>query len=228
MASIFLPSKPILVLRSFSRDKEFVESVGPAPGGILKFSEILLVGDLRRRLSVLKRFIWGRRPFASYVAPHLEEWLGPVAKLDPSLQAFSTEEWQQEVKRLTAVARCVLVLTGNTAGLGWELRFLREHVDPKTVFIALEPEGASRVLWYDVWRFFASADWRLPGADPGAGCILALDEQWNAQVFASNCRSPSDYAWMLRCALLASRSHVRAEVQCVTPWIPPYVHLPWE
>ena len=166
------------------------------------------------------------------LAEHFNRHLGPViavAKPEPVEQILgaarvplSNDEWQFKVKRWMKEAQLIMLMSGQTWGVEWEMRqVIQSGLTHK--LIILFPERPKENMWVQFWRFFGlkrslenqSADDRLEHlleACEGTPWSRCMQEVWNLTrrdaVMARDLRTlvlrPGSKAWLVH-----SRSPVR-------------------
>jgi hypothetical protein len=200
--------RSVLLLRPFAKDRK-------GGGGIRSnvFAQNLgLVGNLWHFSSGSLM-----RTFEEAFAPHVEQSLGPLFALGSPEEHLpprggrriyaSDDEWQEVAQRCSREARYVVVLAGSTPNLTCELQFLRGEVDPRKVFLLIEP--FDRDLWVDVRQTLAEVNWSTPDTDPGPGSVIAFDEHWQAILVASGLRDGKEFAEILSRWISAGNTHAK-------------------
>ncbi len=186
---------PLLYLRSFplDPDPDSISKLSPYPGTRERsFDELL--ERATRRLGVMLA-------------------LGDPGDYLPTpgaLKIYPTDDaWRNCVDRLAKCASAVLVLEGGSRGLAWEFSHLRANVDPRKVFLftLLRRQRKKANKQYrkakrtDIWSAFrdrlSEAGFSNIGADPGAGSILAFNNEWGVHLLAKGLSSERAYRRVL-------------------------------
>jgi hypothetical protein len=120
-------------------------------------------------------------------------------------------EWQTIVMDLLKKSHVVILLAGESSGLVWELRYLRQHIPARRVIMVTPPASATST-WIMQAQALADAGWSIPTCDPGPGCVIAFDETYGTLLLRRGARGPQEYI-----AVIAA--HLRGEVGAeVVPW----------
>jgi len=182
---------PILLLRSFSDDSKKLDKGEGGPAILASYFTFSK---------------WSGDTFEEAITTPLKE-LGPVIalarpgeKLSPLGAArveVSNERWQIEVQQWIETARVVVMILGDTAGLGWEIRQLVETGNlAKAVIVipALSPELLA-ARW-SATRRAASTEpsvSNLPESIPDSAVAIVFSPRGQCEVLTNERRTSATY-----------------------------------
>lgn len=117
----------------------------------------------------------------------------------------SDDDWQDYVIRLAAVSRAIFLVEGDSGGLSWELRHLRESVAPEKIFILTAQRKYRKTfrrkhkasLWGAFRAQLLRAGFVGLDKDPGFGAVLRFDDQLRPRVIARGLKRADAYKKVL-------------------------------
>lgn len=167
--------EPILLLRPFIK-----ETAGGEPI-LTSLGWTALIGPVARAWF---NFVLGRT-FGEKVEASLMRGVGNVVTLGnprnlaPRTGAYRVyvddAHWQDTVVDFARRARAIVLLSGSSGAILWELKTLKTLACTQSVFLIVDESTVSD-RWSAVKRTFEAAGWSLPQEGPGSGSVLAFTE----------------------------------------------------
>ncbi len=203
----------VLFLRPFAFDSREDEMAEPPTSAYNIIGTARLAWGCFRYISGLSSTMQSRLSAAC------AKTIGPVVVLGSPRSWFpgwgpitfyaTTRRWRWAVTRLIKQCRCVVVSIGDSDGLDWELRCLREMASPSRVFLVLDNNQLTSTAegWWVTHAAFGKIGIHVPAEFPGLRSLIAFDHLWRGRVIVSRAKAEAEYAEAIVCRLGTSESH---------------------
>jgi hypothetical protein len=173
---------PVLFLRSFKSDS----------AGSLSLA----------RLLVPTQPGWMGKSFEQFLAPEMSQF-GPFVALGnpddylPALGAAKVyqedERWRETIFGLLPKAAITLLMEGDTAGLRWELKQVRQRCAPQSVFVVTPNRRFRRTGWGSFRALLEEAGFDVPKV-LATGAVVGFDAGWHPSVLCEEAYEAKQYA----------------------------------
>lgn len=182
-----LPDRhPLLFLRSFSRDpSDTVIRSGFAVGDSFELAVAKELHEIGPVIAIGKP----------------EERLPPIG----AGRLYVTEDrWQPTVLELISASQLILLVSGATKGLLWELRSIVEQADPSKLIVCIPGDKSAtrrRTAWKEFRELTHDVFPKPLPEDPGWAIFMHFDKLWNPVLVGARLRLTSVGSRTIRTAL---------------------------